>query len=73
VTRFQRQAFRHETPDAAQVQERSELAAVAEGAGRRQHGIAQRDAAQVDTGIHLLGRQRRRPRIARSVHASPSQ
>ena len=47
--------------DAAQVQERGELGAVAEGPRGREHGTAQRDTGQVDAGVDG------------AAHGSPSQ
>ena len=60
--RLEREALGDEAADPAQVQERRQLAAVAEGARGRQHRVAQRDAARGRRGCRAARSRQRPPR-----------
>ena len=60
-TRLERQALADEAANRFEIQERCKLGPVAEGPGRGQHRIAQRDPGE----IHAL--------VDRRAHGSPSQ
>ena len=72
AARLEREALRDEAADPREVEERRELGAVAEGARRGQHRIAQRDAAQIDARVDFAHAQAppRRRRCAGSTGPS---